>query len=365
MFDAIVVGAGPAGATTARLLAQKGFKVLLIEKENLPRPKLCAGAVSIRAKPYLPNDWENAVINTVYGGNLGFKGEIYLSARCDKPVVKIVERRSFDLYLTIKAKDEGVTVREGESFINFHSLRGDFTEVVTTKGVYKTKYLIGADGALSKVLRVLGVKRKTFLVCEALVETRIGNMDEVFIDLGLVKWGYAWVFPHGEELVSVGIASLKREERNLKLLLRKYIENHSLLKGKKIRSIKSWFLSPSRGGLFTGEGNIFLVGEASGSVDALLGEGIYYSVWQAHLLAECLKSQNHRRCYSRSLKRLKREFLFGYLTGFLGYSFQRFMFKNAKERDLKEFFKFLRGEKTYADLFKYGVKRFLSSLFKF
>ncbi len=365
MFDAIVVGAGPAGATTARLLAQNGFKVLLIEKENLPRPKLCAGAVSLRANSYLPKDWENAVLNHIYGGNLGFKGESYLSARCDKPVVKIVDRRSFDLYLTLKAKDEGVVVHEGEAFVNFHSLRGDFTEVVTTKGVYKTKYLIGADGVLSKVLRALGVKRKTFLVCEALVETRIGNMDEVFIDLGLVKWGYAWIFPHGEELVSVGIASLKREEKNLKHLLREYIETHPLLAGKKIRSLRGWFLSPSRGELLTGEGNIFLVGEASGSVDALLGEGIYYSVWQAHLLAECLKDENPRRCYSQSLKTLKREFLFGYLTGFLAYNFQQFMFKNAKKEDLKEFFKFLRGEKTYGDLFKYGVKRFVSSLFKF
>jgi len=124
-------------------------------------------------------------------------------------------------------------------------------------------------------------------------------------------------------------------------------------------------LAPSRGELLTGEGNIFLVGEASGSVDALLGEGIYYSVWQAHLLAECLKDENPRRCYSQNLKTLKREFLFGYLTGFLAYNFQRFMFKNAKKEDLKEFFEFLRGEKTYGDLFRYGVKRFISSLFKF
>ena len=359
----MVVGAGPAGSTVARLLAQRGFKVLLLEKKTLPRPKLCAGAVSLRAERYLPADWENAVLNTVYGGNLGFRGRNYLSARCEEPVVKIVDRKSFDFFLTLKAQDEGVTVREGETFLNFRTLRGDWTEVVTDKGVYKTRYLIGADGALSRVLRALGIKRKVYPVCEALIQTRIGDMDEVFIDIGVVKWGYAWIFPRGEDRVSVGVASLRPEAKNTRELLLDYIKEHPLLREKRVLSLKCWFLSPSRGRLFTGEGDIFLAGEASASVDSLLGEGIYYSLWQAHLLARCLEEENPRRCYSQKLKPLRGEFLFGYLTGFLAYNFQRFMFKNAREGDLKEFFKFLRGEKRYADLFRYGVRRFLFSLF--
>jgi len=107
MYDLIVVGAGPAGSTVARLAAKKGFKVLILDKAQFPRPKLCAGTVSLRANKYLPRDWDNAVVATIYGGNLGWKGERYINARYNQPIVKIVDRKSFDLYLLLKAEDEG------------------------------------------------------------------------------------------------------------------------------------------------------------------------------------------------------------------------------------------------------------------
>ncbi len=362
MFDAVVVGAGPAGATTARLLAKKGFKVLLLEKKRLPRKKLCAGAVSVRAERYLPKDWENAVLNTVRGGNLGWRGERYVNARADKPVVKIVDRAGFDLFLTLKAVDEGATLKEGETFLNFRTLGDGSFEVFTDGGTYRTKYLVGADGAMSKVLRAWGCKRKPVAVLEAEVKTRIGDMDEVFIDLGVVKWGYAWIFPRGEDTVSVGLASLKGEEKDLRTLLVEYIENHPLLRGGGIKRIGGWFIPISKGKLIRGEGNLFFVGDASGATDAVLGEGIYYSLWQAHVLAECLPSENPHGCYKKRLKPLEREFLFSYLTGFLAYNFQRLLFKHATPKDLARFFELLRGEIGYPTLWVYGFKRFLRSL---
>ena len=364
-FDVIVVGAGPAGATVSRLLSRRGFKVLLLEKEHLPRPKLCAGAVSLRAKPLLPQDWDNAVLNTIYGGNLGWRGEKYINAHSNEPVVKIVDRRSFDLYLTLKAKDEGTVLNEGETFLNFRNLSGDLVEVVTDRGTYKTRFLIGADGALSRTLRAWGYERKPVAVLEAFVETRIGDMDEVFIDIGLVKWGYAWIFPKGSNTVSVGIASLKEEKKNLRSLLVGYIENHPLLKGKPVKAVRGWFIPISKGDLIEGERNVFFVGDASGATDAVLGEGIYYSVKQAHILAECLTKKNPVSCYRKRLTPLKREFFYAFLTGFLAYNFQGFMFKHARSEDLEKFFQFLRGELTYRDIWFYGLKRFVKSLIPF
>ena len=110
---------------------------------------------------------------------------------------------------------------------------------------------------------------------------------------------------------------------------------------------------------------IFFVGDASGATDALLGEGIYYAVRQAHILAECLVSDDPQKCYRKKLKPLEREFFFGYLTGFLAYNFQKLMFKHATKEDLKLFFKFLRGEIDFGSLFLYGARRFVRSLFPF
>ena len=363
-FDVIVVGGGPAGATAARLLSRKGLKVLLIEKEQPPREKLCAGAVSLRANPYLPENWENSVLNDIYGGNLGWRGEKYISARSEKPVVKIVDRASFDLFLTLKAQDEGTKLFFGEKFLNFRNHFGDWVEVETSKGSYKTRYLVGADGALSRTLKVLGIDRNPVPVVEAVVETDKVPSDEVFIDIGLVKWGYGWIFPKGEGKVSVGIASLKREIKNLRDLLKEYIDKHPLLSGGKVLSLKGWFIPTSKGKLLKGEGNIFLLGDASGATDALLGEGIYYSVRQAHILADCLTSENPQKCYKKKVKPLEMEFLYGYLTAFLAYNFQGFMFKNARSEDLEKFFKFLQGEINFKNIFLYGAKRFIKSLFR-
>ncbi len=367
VYDAVVVGAGPAGATAARLLSRKGLKVLLIEKKKLPRPKLCAGAVSLRADKYLPPDWENAVLNTVYGGNLGWRGERYVKARSPQPVVKIVDRASFDLYLTLKAQDEGTEVHQGETFLNFRSPYGDCIEVETDRGTYKAKYLVGADGALSRTLKVYGYGRKPVPVVEAIVEAPIGDMDEVFIDIGLVKWGYGWVFPHGENRVSVGLASLKGEVKNLRDLLKEYIGSHPLLKGGKLLSLKGWFIPTSKGSLIKGEGRLFFLGDASGATDAVLGEGIYYAVRQAHIFADCVSEnwEETRRCYGKHLKTLEREFLFAYLTGAIAYNFQGLLFKELRKEDLYEFFQFLRGEKNFKDIFLYGVKRFISALSPF
>src|SRR3972149_4895825 len=49
MYDLIVVGAGPAGASAARTAAQHGLKTLLIEKDQVPRNKLCGGGATPKA----------------------------------------------------------------------------------------------------------------------------------------------------------------------------------------------------------------------------------------------------------------------------------------------------------------------------
>jgi len=363
MFDAAIVGAGPAGATAARLLARRGLKVLLIERAKMPRPKLCAGAVSLRAERYLPEDWDNAVVATVYGGNLGWRGETYLKVRDGEPVVKIVDRKSFDTLLALKARDAGAVLRENERFLNFHR-ENDHFKVVTDREVYAARVLIGADGALSRVAASAGVERRVVPVLETTVELDLPE-DEVFIDLGVVGWGYGWIFPRGGGRFSVGIASLKREKRPIREIFEEYLNSHPLLRGAKRSPIRGWFIPVNRGSLAAGEERLLLAGDASGAADALLGEGIYYSVRQAHLLAECVLSEDPAACYARLLKPLEREFFFGFLSAFIAYSFQKRVFSFASEEDLKLFFEFLRGRADFKRIFFYGLGRLFKSFLPF
>lgn len=61
MFDCIIVGAGPAGSTCARILRENGLNVLLMDKHNFPRKKTCAGSISCKAFPHLPLGWEKTI----------------------------------------------------------------------------------------------------------------------------------------------------------------------------------------------------------------------------------------------------------------------------------------------------------------
>ena len=53
MYDAAIVGAGPAGSTAARLLARAGWSVLLVEKAMFPRRKVCGEFISATSTPLL------------------------------------------------------------------------------------------------------------------------------------------------------------------------------------------------------------------------------------------------------------------------------------------------------------------------
>jgi len=104
-YDAVVVGAGPAGAMTAYHLSRGGLKVLLLEKKRLPRFKLCGGCLSARIDPYLPEGWKAKVLNTIRGGILGFRGKEFVSRSSEREVAYIVDRSDFDMFLSQREGD--------------------------------------------------------------------------------------------------------------------------------------------------------------------------------------------------------------------------------------------------------------------
>lgn len=353
-YNAIVIGGGPAGASTAYHLSKAGLKVLLVEKEKLPRLKLCAGCLSARTLRLLPEGYEKLLINKIRAGRLSYRGLEEYRLEADKEIAYIVDRRDFDFFLVEKALEAGIDLLQA-SFIGFER-QGQSYRVYTSLGSFLAEFIVGADGAYSRTAELLGFKeRRAFKSLEFFTE---GDLkDEVLIEIGWVSRGYLWVFPHGGG-ISVGIATAGKED------LLKILKEYSNKKGIKFIHPKGWHIPFPEKDLRLGKGRILLVGDSASMTDPLLGEGIYYALWAGRLASEAIvkSSQNPLKAYRELLKPLKEELFNAGKIASLAYRFQYMAYKMGKEYALKSFYKVLLGERSYRKLYLKGWFEFLKHL---
>ncbi|WP_448587552.1 geranylgeranyl reductase family protein [Thermocrinis sp.] len=340
-FDAVVVGAGPAGAMTAHELSKNGLKVLLVEKEKLPRFKLCAGCLSARIEKLLPWRWDHLVKHIITFGTLGYEGEESFTLPSSRPLAYIVQRSQFDHFLVEKAVEAGAELWERCEFLGLEM--GNPISISTSKGKVEADFLIGADGFYSKVAKALGYKKdKFFRSLEFLSET--GLERGVRIDIGLVQRGYAWVFP-----TSVGVTSSGKEN------LLEVLKNYAKRLGLKETRIHGWHIPfvEREEDFQCGKGRVLLVGDASNAVDPLLGEGIYYGILGALLVSKAILNNplNPSWEYRQLSKPTIKELVYAGRIARIAYPFQRFAYRWGKKGALRAYYRLLTGEATYKSLF--------------
>jgi digeranylgeranylglycerophospholipid reductase len=230
VYDLVVIGAGPAGATTARFAAAQGLNVLLIDKkQELGSPIQCSGAVSHNALAHAnvyPAD--EFVHEAIYGfaiyNQLGhkttidyrqLKPEAYGNGPCAKPLGYVVDRRRFDRYLATQAERAGATIWLKTEALGYRPLPDGTCELDVLKFgealTIKAKVVGGADGVQSQVGKWAGIK--THIKLSELASCLQLIVDGVQTD-GLLEiitgheWapgGYAWVFPKGHGYAEIGL----------------------------------------------------------------------------------------------------------------------------------------------------------------
>ena len=113
MYDVIVVGLGPAGSIAALDLANKGLKVLALDKERFPRYKSCGGCISVKVDPIVDFDFSELIEDTVSGISFTFKSKRQIDVDSTRPIAYNVSRDRFDAFLLDKAQSAGVDIVEG------------------------------------------------------------------------------------------------------------------------------------------------------------------------------------------------------------------------------------------------------------
>jgi geranylgeranyl reductase family protein len=335
-FDAIVVGCGPGGNTAAYRLAAGGARVLMVEREALPRHKVCGGGLSRKTLRELPFPVEPVVEKRIQGAYIAYRGSQPIYCRQDG-IGGMVQRSTFDAFMTQKAGEAGATVWERCSFLSYDG-RDGLVEVRTDRGTATCSVLVGADGVHSRVRRQLRPDARPLLVpaIEALLVPAPGVMEQLgencIFDLGVIPAGYAWVFPKADHL-NVGLYRFAKRRDNLAMraLLDGFIGRYAILRENRDARVKAFVIPVRPVAPHLAGGGVVLVGDAAGVGEAFYGEGIYFAVRSGNLAADAilahLGSGAPLSGYDRAMRGLRRDLFFSRLTARVFYASPRLGFR--------------------------------------
>ena len=286
-FDAIVVGAGPAGSSAALRLSRAGARVLLLDRERFPRDKPCGGGLTERAVKQLPVSVDPVVEEVVDRFELGFRYGTRFVRGGERPLVLMTQRRRLDAFLAAQAAEAGAEFRDG---VRATSVESDGT-VRFDGTAAQADVVIGADGVNGLTARALGLGvRRHGVALEGNVAFVHAREDRwrgrAVVELGTVPGGYAWVFPKGDH-VNVGVGGWRTEGPRLREHLERACTGYGL-PFERLESVRGYRLPMRCAGETLVRERVLLVGDAAGLVDPLSGDGIYEALLSSRLAVEAV-----------------------------------------------------------------------------
>ncbi|HHJ07311.1 MAG TPA: hypothetical protein ENK24_07410 [Anaerolineae bacterium] len=331
--DALIIGAGPAGISTALHLLQTNpnwaGRMAIVDKATHPREKLCGGGVTrsgeaVLTRLGLPFEPEHIFVKEL---RFVYRGSVY--TLYDDPVFRITRRADFDHWLAQQAEKRGARLYQGEAVTDLIPHR-DGVEVVTQKRTFYAKSVVVADGSNSfarKKLKWPGGKHKARLL-EVLTPETIQNSPAhqngaaVFDFSALPEnlQGYYWDFPSlikGQAMMNRGVFDSRSAAARPRAALKDVLRRSMAARGRYLEEVplKGYPIHcfDPRGQLAMPR--IILAGDAAG-VDPLVGEGIAFALQYGAAAAAALSDAFQRNDFSFNTykPRVQRDPLLGRLN---------------------------------------------------
>jgi len=310
--DVIVVGAGPAGASAAYLLAGAGIDVLLVDREVFPREKVCGDGLASRALVVLERmglgDWLRGFPEPEVMLFSSPNGEA-VRIQPERPegfsYGRVIPRISLDEAVVERAAVAGARLLEGAKITSLEQWKDGLRLRGERNG--QTVYLdaqlaIAADGGQASLTQRLGLIRRPpdLVAVRAYFEGDVGpeNRPEIHFERVIMP-GYDWIFPLGGGRVNVGtgtlVSTVKEGSLSLAKVMRQFVANNPYAR-ERLRLAE--MVSPVQGhplrtdlrGTRPYGQRVLVAGEAAGLVNPLSGEGIAYALESGEMAA------THARC---------------------------------------------------------------------
>jgi geranylgeranyl reductase family protein len=323
--DIIVVGAGPAGSTAAKLLADRGYSVLLVDRARFPRHKTCASWINRLAferfsylQPHL-----DELVETPFYGVAFYDAGIKRSGRYlePRPCGYLSLRSKFDDGLRKIAMKAGAEFLEGCAVVNIQESRDAATVQLADGRELSARVVVGADGASSRIAAAAAIHqgwgRRDYVLCAnadipcgtKLIHATYGEKFPFYVYLeyrGIQ--GYGWVFPKRRH-ICVGIGALLQDGREIRPLYSKFF--HELKKlghlPEPLQETDTYFDLDPVGAVHRLEaltrGRVILIGDAAGFVSGSTGEGIYPGMVSAEAAGEIIHQALGRGSVESGLER--------------------------------------------------------------
>lgn len=312
-YDVVVVGAGPGGSNTAKVAAEKGLDVLLLEKRaEVGSPKRCGEGFSVNGVKALgfklSPRW---AVNEIMGVNVIAPSGRKITARYEVQVGWVIERKMFDKHLAIEAAKAGADLYTRAEVtglkVDKGYVKGVQVERLGERLELEAKLIVGSDGVESSVARWYGINSTQRLVdidsafqYEMVVDLEEPDMLDLYFGNEIAPRGYVWVFPKGENVANVGIGiGGKTGNKTAKEYLDRWIADREPFSDGAVVEVNA-------GGVPVGPplkqlvGNgLVLVGDAAHQVNAIHGGGVFEASFAGQLAGRVIAEAIERGDVSR------------------------------------------------------------------
>ena len=278
-YEVIIVGGGPGGLSCARVLAEAGVRVLLLERKKTIGRKVCAGGIT----------WDGLIqrvpadlIERTFSEQRIFSNWQQVRYRRKNPIIATVNRERLGQWMRDEAVRAGAEVRTG---CHVREIRDRTLDVTSEQGATCTlgwEQLVGADGSSSLVRRYLNIPAERMGVGMNYQAPGVYEHMEWHLNTRLFRNGYGWVFPH-RETVSIGayrpqtgIPPVRFKKRLLA-----WAESKGFHLGE-VPALAELINFDFRGFQF---GRVWLIGDAAGLASGLTGEGIHPAIVSGEAVA--------------------------------------------------------------------------------